>query len=364
VGTAVQCQLPDVASLPGFDLTTLLEEAQAVNANVSETTPMVITAFGASGGDGYRAAAGSSGKGAAGGKAETTTTLAAYVAAYETPALYYYLGKGDVNSNTGKFFKGGAGGLGGASTIVSPENLTSSSSGQVLGCIVNVSGTQYDESGCSATNVVVVGGGGGGGGEGATCNGGGGGKGGTAVASTGGPASTGGSSGGGTGCAGGHGGKGGSQGNGGSGGSGGDGLDHHAGGGGNDGVGGMGGPMHTPNGPSSSVPWANVGYCMWKMGNSGTSSYPCTVTQSSPPEYGQGGEGQWRGSAQPLGAGGSGGGGWGGGGGGGGGGNSDPGGGGAGGGSFAAKSTTSAGTFTDATQSGDDGEVYVTFVLS
>jgi hypothetical protein len=361
-GTAVQCTLPDVASLPYFNLNTLLSEAQAVNSSVTSSTPMVITVFGADGHDGYRAAAGDSGKQGDGGEAQTTTTISAYESAYKTPALFYYLGKAGPSTYDG-IWKGGVGGLGGASTIVSSYNLTSSASPTTLACIVNVSGTQYNESGCTTTTIVLVAGGGGGGGEGATCDGGNGGDGGTAVATTSGPASGAGQSGGGTGCAGGHGGHGGNQGNGGGGGSGGDGLDHHAGGDGHDGAGGMGGEVHTSNGASDPIPWTNVGYCMWQIGNSGTSDYPCSVQQSSPPEWGEGGEGEWRGSAQPVGGGGAGGGGWGGGGGGGGGGNSDPGGGGAGGGSFAAQSTTETPSgFTSPSSSGDDGSVVVTFV--
>jgi len=358
---AVQCTLPDVASVPAFNLQTLLSEAQAVNSSVTASTPMVITAFGAVGHGGYAAAAGDPGSHGDGGEAQTTTTISAYEAAYGTPALYYFLGMAGAGTYSG-IWKGGVGGLGGASTIVSPYNLTSSASTPKLGCITGVSG-QYNESGCSSTTVVLIAGGGGGGGEGATCDGGDGGDGGTAVATTSGPASDAGGSGGGTGCYGGHGGHGGSQGNGGSGGSGGDGVDHHAGGDGNDGAGGLGGDVHTSDGSSPTMPWTNVGYCLYKIGNSGSGSNTCPVSQSSPPEWGKGGEGQWRGSAQPVGGGGGGGGGWGGGGGGGGGGNSDPGGGGGGGGSFAAQSTTATPSgFTTPSNPGSDGSVIVTFV--
>jgi hypothetical protein len=359
----VQCELPDVSSRPYFELSTLLSEAQAAapSLGITSSSPMVITAFGGVGGHAYTAGAGSAGNPGSGGEAEDTTTVADYTSAYGTPVLFYYLGAEGVKADMGGIY-GGVGGLGGASTIVSPENLTIEASPLTLACIENAASNQYDESGCSSTNVVEVAGGGGGGGEGATCDGGSGGSGGTAVSSTSAVATGSGNSGGDGGCSGGHGGHGGDLGTAGGGGSGGDGLNNHGGGGGNNGVGGLGGAVHTSNGPSDSIPWANVGYCLYELGNSGSSTYPCPVTQSSPSEWGAGGEGEWRGSTQPLGGGGGGGGGWGGGGGGGGGGNSDPGGGGGGGGSFAAGSGTSPGTFTAPSNPGGDGSVWVTFV--
>ena len=351
---------PTSSSCPAFNLATLLTEAQAVDTSVSASTPMVITAFGGSGHKGYSAAAGNPGSGGSGGEAQTTTTIDSYEATYGTPALYYYLG-GEGSGTYQNMWKGGVGGLGGAATLVSPANLTTSASALTLACIANVSGTQYDEPGCSGTNLVAVAGGGGGGGEGATCNGGFGGGGGTAESTTSGPASGAGGDAGSGSCSGGKDGHGGDQGNGGGGGGGGDGVDSHDGGSGNNGAGGMGGPVHTSNGPSDAEPWTNVGYCLYQIGNSGTSTYPCPVTQSSPPEYGGGGEGEWRGSAQPVGGGGGGGGGWGGGGGGGGGGDSDPGGGGGGGGSFATTVTTTATGMPTIANPGGDGEVVVTF---
>jgi hypothetical protein len=91
---------------------------------------------------------------------------------------------------------------------------------------------------------------------------------------------------------------------------------------------------------------------MYEMGNSGTSSYSCPLSQKDPPEWGQGGEGEWRGSAQPVGGGGGGGGG----------GDSDPGG---GGGSFATASTTDTPSdFTTPANPSDDGSVIVSFVTS
>ena len=364
--TQVDCALPNVVAVPYFTLTTLLSEAQAANSSIGNSTLMVITAYGGTGHFGYTnsSQAGSGGKDGAPGEAQTTTTIATWEVNYKTPLLFYYLGYYGSGTSQGGF-EGGVGGLGGTSTIISPDNLTQEAKTPTLGCITNVSGTQYNQSGCSSTNIVVDAGGGGGGGEGATCDGGNGGAGGTAVATTSGPASASGSGGGGTGCSGGHGGSGGNQGNGGGGGNGGSGIDNHGGGGGNDGVGGMGGPVHSENGPSKTMPWTNVGWCMYEMGNGGytVNGVNETCPDSTTSAWGQGGEGEWRGSTQPLGGGGSGGGGWGAGGGGGGGGNSDPGGGGGGGGTFAAASTVStpSGFTTPSNSLSPNGGVIVSF---
>lgn len=362
--TAVQCELPTVAGRPYFDLSTLLTEAQAAapSLSLSDTTPMVITGFGGAGHKGDTYGAGGPGSQGNGGEAQMTTTIATYTASNLTPVLWYYLGLQGPSSYKNEL-SGGVGGLGGASTIVSPYNLTIEASSLTLACIDGVSGTQYNESGCSSTNLVLDAGGGGGGGEGAVCNGGGGGSGGTAISTTSGPASAPGGGGGDGACTDpGKGGGGGNQGNSGGGGGGGGGINSHGGGQGNDGAGGLGGSVHTPNGASQSVPWTNVGYCLNEIGNSGSGSYTCPTAQSSPAEWGAGGEGEWRGSAQPVGGGGGGGGGWGGGGGGGGGGDSVAGGGGGAGGTFAAKSTTTASSFTEPANPDGSGEVFVTFV--
>jgi hypothetical protein len=255
----VDCTLPNDVGRPYFELPTLVNEAQAVNSGVSGSTPMVITAYGGAGHNGYAAGAGNHRQHGDGGLAQTTTTSDSWDVDYKTPILFYYLGLQGSGTYSG-IWKGGVGGLGGSATIVSPDDLTSSASTLAEACIVNVSGSQYDESGCSKTNVVVLAGGGAGGGEGATCNGGYGGDGGTAIASTGGPTNGSGHDGGDGSCYGGHRGEGGNEGNHGSGGDGGDGVDSHAGGSGNDGVGGMGGPVHTENGASAAEPWFNVGY--------------------------------------------------------------------------------------------------------
>jgi hypothetical protein len=98
--------------------------------------------------------------------------------------------------------------------------------------------------------------------------------------------------------------------------------------------------------------WTNVGWCMFEMGNGG-----CTVNgvdetcpDSTTSAWGGGGEGEWRGSAQPLGGGGGGNS------------DSDPGGGG-GGGTFAAASTVSmpSGFTTPSNSLSPNGGVIVSF---
>ncbi len=146
VSQVVRCQLPTVAALPGFNLETLVSEADAVNGAVSTSTPMVVTAVGAGGGKGGSPEVGSAGSGGAGGVAQTTTTVLAYEQAHGSPAIYYYLGRAGTGTK--------AGGLGGASTVVASANLTT-----VTPCIDGWSS-------CTSTNVLVDAGGGGGGGEG------------------------------------------------------------------------------------------------------------------------------------------------------------------------------------------------------
>jgi hypothetical protein len=339
----VTCALPDTLGLPFYPLTSLVSEANEVSSSVSASTPVVITAYGGSGGKGYNADPGvpSGGNGGSGGEAQTAlSSIGNYESTYRTLALYYYLG----DPGIGNGYAGDkVGGLGGSSTIVSPDNFAT---GSTSPCINGYNGCS------STTNVLLLAGGGGGGGEGGDSNtGGNAGAGGSAVASTSSNAVAEGGNGSSAGGDGGHGGYGAGEnptgnGTGGDGGKGGDGADNHGGGTGSSGIGGEGGSMHKSNGPSKSIPWANAGYLSLIGGN------------------GSGGEGEWRGTGVADGGSGSGGGGFGGGGAGGSGGVTDAGGGGGGGGSFALKAPTSGLVFTSPSHSSGYGQVYVTFILS
>ncbi|MEV6676665.1 hypothetical protein AB0N09_07310 [Streptomyces erythrochromogenes] len=323
----VSCLLPDGRS--SYDTTALLTAAQAATGTpLSASTPVAVTAFGAAGHEGSNGGGlYSGGYGGQGGKAQTVTTLADYQASFGT-ALHYYVGNEGAS---------GAGGRGGASTLVSGVDLTSQTP-----CINGFSG-------CTATTLLADAGGGGGGGQGnANGDGGHGGNGGTAVsgqvvsngaagqqgqATTGSLTRTG------------AGGAGGGNGDGGSGGRGGSGVDSKSGTGGQDGIGGLGGPTHTSNGPNAGASWTNN-------------------TSLALSNAGQGGEGEFRTNSTNYGSGGGGGGGWGGGGGGGGGGEAITGGGGGGGGSFAAADTVtvqSVPAISNADSHGN-GSVYVTFI--
>jgi hypothetical protein len=339
----VTCTLPDTLGLPFYPLTTLLTDANQVSSSVSISTPVVITAYGGNGGKGYNADPGvpSGGGGGSGGEAQTTlTSIANYESTYKSVLLYYYLGYQGIGDGA---YHDKVGGLGGSSTIVSPDNFAT---GTTDPCI-----NGYDNC-TSTTNVLALAGGGGGGGQGGDSDSGGGaGAGGTAVASTSGSAYGKGANGSSTSGDGGHGGYGAGQnptttGAGGNGGKGGDGADNHSGGTGNSGIGGTGGSMHKSSGPSKSIPWANSGYLNLVGSN------------------GAGGEGEWRGTGVADGGSGSGGGGYGGGGAGGSGGVTDAGGGGGGGGSYAVESGASPEPFTTPSHSSGEGQVFVTFVLS
>ena len=339
----VTCSLPDTLGLPFYTLNTLVSEANEVSSSVSVSTPIVITAYGGSGGKGYNANPGvpSGGNGGSGGEAQTAlTSIASYESSYKTPILYYSLGYQGIGSG-----KDGdkVGGLGGSSTIVSPDNFATGSTDP---CINGYNSCT------STTNVVADAGGGGGGGQGGDSNtGGNAGAGGTALATNSASAYSKGGNGSSAGGDGGHGGYGGGQnptttGAGGDGGKGGDGADNHGGGTANSGIGGVGGSMHKSSGPSKSIPWANAGYLNLVGSN------------------GAGGEGEWRGAGFADGGSGSGGGGFGGGGAGGSGGDTDAGGGGGGGGSYAAEATVTPETFTTPGHTSGNGQVFITFVLS
>jgi len=341
----VTCELPNSLGLPFYPLSTLISNANGVSSSVSISTPMVITAYGGNGGSGYIEGPGgipSGGSGGAGGEAQTTfTSITSYEKTYGEPAIFYYLGYEGLDHSL--YSKDTVGGLGGTSTIVSPDNFAS---GTTKPCI-----NGYDS--CSSTtNALLDAGGGGGGGQGGdSASGGSGGAGGNAVATTA-PAYAMGSNGSSTSGSGGHGGYGAGQnpvteGAGGNGGKSGDGLDSHSGGTGASGIGGEGGSTHKKSGPSAAIPWANVGYLSIIGGT------------------GSGGEGEWRTSLNSaVGGSGSGGGGFGGGGAGGSGGSTDAGGGGGGGGSFAVAEQTAPATFTTPAHSESTGQVFVTFVLS
>ncbi|MGH9092627.1 MAG: hypothetical protein ACRDZR_14815 [Acidimicrobiales bacterium] len=331
----VQCQLPESNDLTNYNLATLVGEADAVDGAVTDTTPLVMTAFGGWGADGYTLGTSTfgaqhGGAGGSGGEAQTATTESAYVAAHQSPVLYYYLGE------TGLYDEHD-GANGGSSTIVATKDLQSTSA-----CIVGYSS-------CTSTDVLLdAGGGGGGGAAGTSCAGGYGGSGGAALATTSTNASKAGAGGDSANCTGGHGGHGGDFGAAGPGGDGGDGATSKAGKYGSDGVGGLGGPVHnaTKTGPGTATPWQNASSLA--LGSAG-----------------QGGEGEWHNVHSTRdGGGGGGGGGFGGGGGGGAGGQLDPGGGGGGGGSYAVGTTATPGTFPTVTDSASEGEVLVTFVAS
>lgn len=299
----VECTLPGSADM--ITLSTLVATATQYNATVSKTTPMVITAYGGTG-------AAWVAKAEPGGEAETTTTVKAYEATYQTSDLYYFLGQNG-SARVGSHVEGSTGG---ASTLVASGNL-----GETLACIGTSTTT------CNGANVLLVAAGAGGGGADSfyDCNNGHGGSGGTAIAITSANVEGTGDAGAGAGCTGGAGGgAGGGGGSGGSGGSGGPCATHKAGGGGQGGIGGKGGDVHEGSGPAGDVVWTTPG-ALDPIGTSG-----------------QGGEGEWRGTGKYRGGGGGGGGGYGGGGGGGGGGTDCEGAGGGGGGSFALQATTTA----------------------
>ncbi len=317
---AVQCQLPTTGS--EIAISTLVADAQGANSAVSDTSPMVIDAYGGYGSDGYGP---SGGDGGDGGHAETVTTASSYQSTWG-PNLFYYVGSDGSTISQ-------AGALGGASSIVASVSLATNTP-----CIL----------GCSSTNVLLDAGGGGagGGGPGNGCDGKSGGDGATATATTSGSANIAGNGGGGNDCnsAGGSAGGGNQNGQGGGGGAGhaGGGTHSHDGHSGQNGAGGEGGPVHGNSGPVGTTGWENV------------TSLPDVGT------LGQGGEGESRGGYYSDG-GGSGGGGWGGGGGGGSNSTGQGGGGGGGGGSWAIEATTSAGQFTDFDDSTVHGAVVVTF---
>lgn len=339
----ITCTLPDTLGLPFYPLTTLLSEANEVSSSVSVSTPVVITAYGGNGGKGYNADPGvpSGGNGGSGGEAQTAlASIANYESTYKSVLLYYSLGYQGIGNGA---YGDKVGGLGGSSTIVSPENFAT---GTTDPCI-----NGYDNC-TSTTNVLALAGGGGGGGQGGDSDSGGSaGAGGTAVATTSASSYGKGADGSSTSGDGGHGGYGAGQnptttGAGGNGGNGGDGADNHSGGTGNGGIGGTGGSMHKSSGPSKALPWANAGY-LDLVGSNGS-----------------GGEGEWRGTGVADGGSGSGGGGFGGGGAGGSGGVTDAGGGGGGGGSYAVKAGVSTDPFTTPSHTSGNGQVFVTFVLS
>jgi hypothetical protein len=314
---AVECTLP--TSGDSIALSSLLGSAQQLNPKIGNSTNMMITAYGATGGSGGEGAGGQHGYGARGGEAETTTNISSFESAYGD-TLYYYVGSEGYSDYTN-------GGRGGTSTIVSDADLTSASP--------SIDGYSSQTS----TNVVLVAGGGGGGGIAEDSAAGDGGQGGLA---TGGTTSAGGSPGQDGGDFGGHGGAGGNKGNGGGGGDGGAGAGSHAGGSGADGIGGQGGPTHTGSGPSPSTGWVN--FSGGQVGG-----------------LGAGGEGEWR-QHNYNGPGAGGGGGYGGGGGGGGGGDLDGGGGGGGGGSFAVGSTVYVASPPSISVPQGSGGVIVTFM--
>jgi hypothetical protein len=314
---AVECTLPGSDSsgnpVSSIDTSSLLSSAKQLNSTIGDTTPGIITAFGGHGGSGANINS-STGAGAAGGEAQTMSDLTSLESSFGQ-TLYYYLGA--EGENDGK-----NGGHGGASTLVTGQNLA-----QVA----------------PSTMILVAGGGGGGGVSGVSTAG----HGGAGGDATGGTTAAGGSPGQDAPSYSGRGGQGGNNKTGGAGGKAGDGAYGHDGGNGSDGLGGEGGSVHTGNGPSSATGWTNVsGGFLTMVGSSGA-----------------GGEGEWR-NAHLNGPGGGGGGGYGGGGGGGGGGTDDGGGGGGGGGSYAASSTTSISSIPKISDSSGNGEVIVTFLPS
>ncbi|MFD5425065.1 hypothetical protein ACFWI9_06160, partial [Streptomyces sp. NPDC127084] len=325
----VSCLLPD--SVSQIETSSLLNAAQEeTETQLTDATPMVITAFGGAGRYGDNGGGlYQGGSGGAGGMAQTTTTISDYRENYGSSTLHYHVGELGGTS---------AGGRGGAATLVSGVDLT-----QEDPCIDN-HGT------CTDTTLLLDAAGGGGGGQGnANGSGGTGGDGGVAVS---GQIISAGADGHdglavrGTLTRTGRGGEGGSEGEGGAGGRGGGGSRSKDGTDGRDGAGGLGGPVHTPHGPNAGASWV-------------------TVSQLFFGPSGQGGQGQWRVNAVNYGSGAGGGGGWGGGGGGGGGGEAVAGGGGGGGGSWAVPDTASAVPAAPAISnpnSAGPGSVFVTFV--
>ncbi|MEV6676667.1 hypothetical protein AB0N09_07320 [Streptomyces erythrochromogenes] len=322
----VSCAMPD--GLSEYALAQLLTDAQALTqTSLTTATPVVITAYGGAGRYGSNGGGlYQGGDGGFGGKAQTVTSIADYTTAYGSD-LHYYVGKWGATAS---------GGRGGASTLVSGVDLTTT-----LPCIAGYST-------CTTTNLLLDAGGGGGGGEGnADGDGGAGGNGGTAVSgqiiSAGAAGKSGQSTSGTVRTA--AGGGGGQNGDGGSGGRAGAGVDGIRGTDGQDGIGGLGGPTHTSNGPNAGASWTNN-------------------TSLALSNAGQGGEGEFRTNGTNYGSGGGGGGGWGGGGGGGGGGEAVSGGGGGGGGSFAVGNTATVESLPNISNgnAGFDGAVYVTFV--
>jgi hypothetical protein len=328
VGVFVQCVL--ASSTNELTEGVLLGAAQAIKSSVSGTTPMVITAYGGTGGQAFQTGGGAGSPG----EAQTTTTIKKLLASFGTTTLYYYLGSDPGNASGGQ-----VGGQGGASTIVATADLTSTAP-----CI-------SDSPFCTAQNnvvhpnIVLVAGGGGGGSQDEFCNYADGGTGGQATAPATSSQVAAGETGHISGCqGGGKGGGGGDDGNAGSGGGKGSGADAVAGLSGNSGIGGLGGPVHISSGPTSSPSWVTIG-ALSAVGSSGA-----------------GGEGEVRG-AEEGGGGGGGGGGYGGGGGGGAGGYLISGGGGGGGGSYAFQQTVSPSALPTISTPSGDGEVVVSFIV-
>ena len=320
----VECPLPLNLAVPAYTLSTLILSAEKLDSSITADTPMVISAWGGQGGQGWsQISTIHGGSGGTQGYAQTETTLNAYKAAYGSAVLYYFLGMAG-NSNVAS--KTVYGGLGGVSTITGPVDLWTGAAPCIAGY-----------SSCATSNILADAGGSGAGGEaGDSASGGGGGAGGSATATLAGSTTGAGQKGAGS-TSEGKGGDGGSDGSGGSGGNGGAGINNHGGGSGNAGIGGLGGAEHDIQGPTPVDEWGNVGL----ISSIGTD--------------GQGGEGEYRGTPPDVGAGGAGGGGFGGGGGGGGGGNTYAGGGGGGGGSFALQSladATGLPTFSPASSAG------------
>src|SRR5215208_6070447 len=141
----VTCTLSSGAS--SIDLSTVLSDGQALNSALNSGSAIVITAFGGAGGDGRDEPVG---RGGSGGSAQMVTTLAALNSRYGTTKIYYYLGSQGSTEHPG--------GKGGASTIVSVADLSSTAA--------------------TLENVLLIAGGGGGGGQAGISAGGDGGSGG------------------------------------------------------------------------------------------------------------------------------------------------------------------------------------------
>lgn len=342
VSGGVTCLLPSTLGLPFYPLTSLLTQANGVSNSVSSSTPIVITAWGGNGGSGDAdpATAYHGGPGGQAGKSQTAlTSVANYEATNKTTVLFYYLGHQGVNGGQDDDTVAG---FGGSATMVSPLNFAT---GTVSPCMVGYST-------CATTNVLLIAGGGGGGGQGGLgFSGAHGGTAGTAIATTSGNlfvASGNGNQAGGNGGGAGFGGSDHGNCSGGAGGGAGHYADSQGGDAGNSGIGGTGGPMkkNTSGDSTGAIPWANAGY----LNLVGTD--------------GSGGRGVWGGDGFEDGGGGTGGGGCGGGGSAGSGGSTGAGGGAGAGGMFAAQAQVSTGSFTSPSHTSNNGQVYVTFVLS